>query len=135
MYLGDLPSWLKKISDQLFQDGLFSVMPDQAIINEYIPGQGIADHIDCTPCFGNVIASLSLGAPVIMNMKHEGQTVPIWLEKSSLLILQDEARSKWTHGIPRRKKDVVNNTTLKRGRRISITFRTVIIPAVGRPSS
>ncbi|MEO0410804.1 MAG: alpha-ketoglutarate-dependent dioxygenase AlkB [Pseudomonadota bacterium] len=31
-------------------------------MNEYTPGQGIAPHVDCVPCFGPFAASLSLGS-------------------------------------------------------------------------
>lgn len=127
MHLGELPIWLQDIATRLYNDGLIPNIPDQAIINEYQPGQGIADHIDCTPCFGDVIISLSLAAPVVMDLKHYKQAISILLEPRSLLVLRDEARYKWTHGIARRKQDIVNNVSLKRQRRLSITFRKMII--------
>ena len=37
-------------------------MPDQLIVNEYQPGQGISAHIDCEPCFKNTIVTVSLGS-------------------------------------------------------------------------
>ena len=54
MRLGQLPPWLSRIVQHLHDDGLVSQMPDQAIINEYMPGQGIADHIDSAPSFSVV---------------------------------------------------------------------------------
>jgi len=127
MCLGELPSWLRSIAIQLHDDGLIPDIPNQAIINEYQPGQGIADHIDCTPCFGDVVISLSLAAPVVMDLKHDGRSIPILLEPRSLLVFQNEARYQWTHGIGRRKYDIINGVSLKRERRLSITFRKVII--------
>jgi alkylated DNA repair dioxygenase AlkB len=128
-YLGPLPRWLERIATQLRRDGLIPVEPDQAIVNEYEPGQGIADHVDCTPCFGDVVISLSLGASVIMDLKQkeEGRHVPLWLEPRSLLVLRDEARYSWTHGIPGRQQDVWQGQTIPRGRRVSVTFRKVIV--------
>lgn len=38
--LGNLPDWLDEIAAQLQRDGLVPELPDQAIINEYEPGQG-----------------------------------------------------------------------------------------------
>lgn len=70
-YIGPLPSWLHSLSQRLFEDGIFSQAPDQAIINEYLPGQGIAAHIDCIPCFADTIASISLGSNCMMDF--EGQ--------------------------------------------------------------
>src|SRR5436190_18377754 len=43
MYLGPLPVWLEDLATLILQDGYCRVPPDQAIINEYLPGQGIAD--------------------------------------------------------------------------------------------
>lgn len=59
--LGALPDWLGSEVGALCGLGLFAPAPDQVIVNEYEPGQGIAPHIDCVPCFGPTIASLSLG--------------------------------------------------------------------------
>jgi len=39
--------------------------------------------------------------------------------------MQDDARSKFTHGIPPRKKDNINRMIIKRNRRVSITYRKV----------
>ena len=59
--LGRLPAWLDCMIARLVDSGYFCHPPDQAIINEYLPGQGIALHVDCGTCFGERIASLSLG--------------------------------------------------------------------------
>ncbi len=126
MYLGALPVWLEHVAAHLNADCLIPAIPDQAIINEYLPGQGIADHIDCTPCFGEVVISLSLSAPVVMALKHDSQTVEVMLEPRSLLVLREESRFDWTHGIAKRKQDSWNGQTLERQRRVSATFRKVI---------
>ena len=127
MYLGELPVWLQDMAKHLYDDGLISEIPDQVIINEYQPGQGIADHVDCMPCFGDVIFSLSLGSSVVMDLKQAGKTVQILLEPCSLLVLSGEARYKWTHGIPKRKQDNFVGQIINRKRRISLTFRKVIV--------
>jgi alkylated DNA repair dioxygenase AlkB len=41
MFLGPLPDWSLPIADRLHVNGLMQ-RPDQLIINEYLPGQGIA---------------------------------------------------------------------------------------------
>lgn len=66
MRLGPLPDWLVEYCQGLYDKGHFSKLPDQVIINEYQPGQGIASHIDCAPCFEDTIASVSLGSPCVM---------------------------------------------------------------------
>ena len=127
MRLGQLPPWLSRIVQHLHDDGLVSQMPDQAIINEYMPGQGIADHIDSAPSFSEVVTSLSLGSVVVMEMKKNDQIVSILLEPRSLFVMRGAARYEWTHGIPKRKQDRSDGQTLARERRLSITFRRVII--------
>lgn len=69
-YLGPLPEWLASMAERLWENGTFAVRPDQVIVNEYLPGQGIAPHIDCEPCFGGTIASLSLGSACVMAFSH-----------------------------------------------------------------
>ncbi|MFZ0546134.1 MAG: alpha-ketoglutarate-dependent dioxygenase AlkB [Candidatus Promineifilaceae bacterium] len=124
MYLGDLPEWLTRIAKQLHYDGLIDAIPDQVIINEYQPGQGIAAHIDCEPCFGNRVFSLSLGGSAIMEFSQPSQqTVEVLLEPRSLVMIYGEARYDWKHAIPARKSD----NMVPRTRRISLTFRKVTI--------
>ena len=67
MRIGELPEWLKRLSHKLYKDGYMPEVADQVIINEYEPGQGIASHVDCEPCFKDTIASLSLGSDCVMN--------------------------------------------------------------------
>jgi alkylated DNA repair dioxygenase AlkB len=126
--LGALPSWLHRLCDQLKSDGIFSAAPNQIIVNEYQPGQGISAHIDCVPCFGETIASLSLGSSCIMALhqpttreKHE-----YFLSPRSLMTLAEDARYVWQHSIPARKSDVWQGVKIPRGRRISLTFRNMI---------
>lgn len=120
-YLGPLPDWLTDIADKL------PFMPDQAIVNEYLPGQGISAHIDCEPCFGDHIASLSLGSAAIMQFEKDGQREELYLEPCSLLILSGAARYEWTHAIHARKSDKVNGFKHQRERRVSVTFRSMVI--------
>ncbi len=127
-YLGPLPDWLNGLAQRLQVDGVFDVAPDQVIVNEYQPGQGIASHVDCEPCFGEIIASLSLGSGCVMEFDHlhSPSRVSHWLEPLSLLTLTGESRFDWKHGIPARKSDPLEAGPLARGRRISLTFRNVV---------
>lgn len=129
MYLGKLPNWSEPLIEILLNHKNFAVRPDQMIINEYEPGQGIAHHIDCEPCFGNVIASFSLNSRCVMSFIHtkNDSTQELQLEPNSLLIMRGEARYDWKHGISARKTDNYNNNVYIRSRRISITFRKVIL--------
>ena len=127
-YLGSLPDWLKSLAQQLYTDSIFQRIPNQVIVNEYEPGQGISAHIDCTPCFVETIASLSLGSSCVMQLAHpaSGQREDIPLHPCSLIILSGDARYQWTHAIPARKSDTLNGIKHPRTRRVSLTFRMMV---------
>lgn len=129
MNLGPIPWWLKVYTARLATDGIFKEEPDQVIINEYIPGQGISRHIDCVTCFTDTVASLSLGSTCAMDLEHvsSGQKGSMMLDTGSLLVLSGEARYNWMHSIPARKEDVWQGNSFIRERRISLTFRKVIL--------
>ncbi len=126
--IGVLPDWLQTYAVSLKQAGLFSEMPDQVIINDYQPGQGISAHIDCVPCFAVTIASLSLGSPCVMDFTQSktGEKSSLLLEPRSLLVLSGDARYAWQHAIAGRKTDRYNGQIIERTRRISLTFRKVL---------
>jgi alkylated DNA repair dioxygenase AlkB len=116
-HIGPLPSWLDFLQQRL------KMKFDQVIINEYEPGQGISAHID-SKMFGNVIISVSLGSHTTMKFKnvYSKEEREMLLQPLSALVLTDKARYEWLHSIPCRKKD----DGKERGRRVSITFRTVL---------
>lgn len=128
-YLGTLPDWLLSVSNKLHDDSVFSSMPDQVIVNEYLPGQGISAHIDCVPCFADTIASLSLGSPCVMDFSNPqtSEKKSVVLKERSLIVLSGPARYKWQHAIPARKSDIINGIKTERVRRVSLTFRNVIL--------
>lgn len=129
MFLGSLPVWLASLAKELHEDGFIAETPDQVIINEYMPGQGIAAHVDCEPCFGDTILSLTLGSSCAMGFSHleRNEKQEFLLMPCSLVVMRGESRYGWKHGIPGRKTDLWQGTTVERGRRISLTFRQVIL--------
>lgn len=129
MYLGPLPDWARALAVRLHRDGFVDRVPDQLIINEYVPGQGISSHVDCVPCFGDTILSLSLGSPCIMLFTRLRATekVEVLLEPGSLTVMQGDARYTWKHSIPPRKTDAYRGRTITRGRRVSLTLRNIIV--------
>ncbi len=128
--LGPLPDWLRPLALAVSGPGLLDAVPDQVIVNEYRPGQGISAHVDCLPCFGPRIATLSLGAACVMRFRHPGTGTYVEraLEPGSLRVLAGPARTDWRHEIPARKSDVVDGVRRARGRRVSVTFRTIVRP-------
>jgi len=120
-----LPDWAQPIGRRIKTLSLFEELPNQIGINEYLPGQGIAPHIDrhCGP-----VASLSLGSGCVMDLVSlfGKPTISFWLAPRSLIVLRGEARSAWKHGIARRQKDVIDGRIYRRRRRVSITFRRLV---------
>ena len=129
MRLGPLPPWLTGVADRIAELPEFDRRPDQVIVNEYLPGQGISAHVDCEPCFGPTIASLSLGgsADMVFRNRLTDEQATLSLEPLSLLILSGAARYDWTHQIPARKSDLIAGVREPRSRRVSLTFRTVLL--------
>jgi alkylated DNA repair dioxygenase AlkB len=133
MRIGPLPDWLQMLAQRLYDEtGLFERPPEQVIVNEYEPGQGIAMHTDHSG-FGSTVAMVSLGDEWQMDFSKslgDGSETKahMMLERGSALILTDEARRKWRHGIAKRLTDGAHRER-KRKRRVSLTFRTVNQPA------
>ena len=132
--IGPLPEWLAQLSNMVHEVAsteakqlLDADQPfEQAIINEYLPGQGIAPHID-RDCFGPLVATVSLGSAVNMDLccDSTGDEHVQRLTPRSLVLLYGDARSKWRHGIAKRHSDTWDGQRTKRQRRVSITFRTI----------
>ncbi len=127
MRIGPLPDWLQNLAQRLYETGFFDRPPEQVIVNEYEPGQGIAMHTDHSG-FGSTVAMVSLGDEWQMDFsKSDGDAEAkshMMLERGSALILTGEARKKWRHGIAKRLTDGAHREH-KRKRRVSLTFRTV----------
>ena len=107
MYVGPLPRYAMEIGERLVKAGLLTAIPDQMIVNEYMPGQGITPHIDCEPCFADTIVTISLGSVYTMDFIDTAteDTKELTLEIGSALVLSHEARYRWKHGIKARKSD------------------------------
>jgi alkylated DNA repair dioxygenase AlkB len=118
------PDWLTPLASRVQYDAGFERFPENCVINEYLPGQGIAPHKDYST-FGPKVACVSLGSTVLLDFhapdlkeKHS-----ILVPPRSLWIIQGDARDKWLHGISPRLFDLIQGQRKKRERRISITFR------------
>ncbi|KAJ8596742.1 hypothetical protein M405DRAFT_103043 [Rhizopogon salebrosus TDB-379] len=134
----------------------------QAILNLYHPGEGISPHVDLLKRFDDGIIGVSFGSGCVMSFERvEGQEKELigkeeedgplvkdqwdlYLEDRSVLILSEDARYNWTHGIHGRPKDLVVSEKedgqgepewIERGTRLSITFRWLLPGAdiVGGP--
>ena len=126
MHIGALPDWLASLAQRLYTEtGLFNRVPEQAIVNEYLPGQGIAMHID-NPGFGHTVCMVSLLDDWEMDFAENWKDKePALLKRGSSVLLTGPARKEWQHGIAPRKSDGFSRDRRPRQRRISLTFRTV----------
>jgi alkylated DNA repair dioxygenase AlkB len=125
-----LPDFILGIARELKGRGWFASVPDQVIVNEYEPGQGIAPHID-RDCFGPSVATLSLGDRWPMQFiplsrsAVAAESEEIFLDVGSMLVLRGNARTEWMHGIVKRRTDGQGRSRRQRMRRVSVTFRPV----------
>lgn len=127
MHIGALPDWLADLAKKLYDEtGLFDGVPEQVIVNEYLPGQGIATHID-HPGFGPTVCTISLLDDWEMDFSENWRDKsPALLQRGSCVLLTEEARSVWQHGIAPRKSELTEAGRRPRKRRLSLTFRTVL---------
>lgn len=121
-----MPALIYRLSQKIVENKILLNQPDQVIINEYVPGKGIKPHKDRN-YFDNQICGVNLGSGCIMRfIKGNGvEVVDVEIPRRSLYVMQDEARYKWKHAIPPRKKDKVDGNIQQRERRVSITYRKV----------
>jgi alkylated DNA repair dioxygenase AlkB len=120
-----IPDWCGFLINRLLENCILSAIPDQLIVNEYKPGQGIFPHVDDVRSFEDGIVSLSLGSEVMMDFVDNQDTSikkEVALKRRSVISLHGDARYNWRHGIAARKSDY----GIKRGRRVSLTFRKMI---------
>ncbi|KAI4327916.1 hypothetical protein L6164_020325 [Bauhinia variegata] len=156
--LGELPSFVSPILERISSFPNFTnaenIVLDQLTVNEYPPGVGLSPHIDTHSAFEDLIFSLSLAGPCIMEFRRyeNGDRLPkdsstdtklesseddlnfikrvIYLPPRSVLLMSGEARYAWHHYIPHHKIDVVNDRVIRRAsRRVSFTFRKVRVGA------
>jgi hypothetical protein len=93
----------------------------QAILNLYQPGEGITPHVDLLGRFGDGIIGVSFGGGCVMRFDKvpsetreqgaEGEDNSRWelyLPERSVIVLSEEARYEWTHGIDERSEDFVS---------------------------
>lgn len=127
------PPALHCLAEVLYRNKILKDYPNQIIVNEYEPGQGIGKHRDHHPIFGYDVATMSLGSGLEMQFepyknfkkKLPNEPLKIYLEPGSVLVFGGDARYKYSHEIKKRKSDTVDGRKIKRGKRISITFRHV----------
>lgn len=126
--LRSLPEWLLSLAARIRADGWLEAEVVNAVVNEYLPGQGIAAHRDHL-AFGPTVAAVSLGGATILELEdptaHAPRRVLLDVQPRSLCVLGGEARSHWLHGIAARQSDKIDGLKRPRERRVSVTLRTL----------
>lgn len=139
-----LPSFLHPLLEKLISDEIFPSEnpPNHVLVNRYLPGQGIAAHVD-GPAYRPTAAIISLSTPILMHFYQRNQTsdaIPsksfcsLLLRPRSLLILSKEAYSHVYHAILARESDHIDDSvlnsrpeergnTVERRERLSLTIR------------
>jgi len=100
----------------------------QVIVNEYLPGQGIAAHIDDRQQFGDWVVAVSLGGACEMEFvsRRTGDKHRVRLAPRSMYAMTGDSRHRWTHAIAARKSDPApGGGRVARATRVSITFRSL----------
>lgn len=152
--LDHLSSALRPVLPDETHELLFPLVPTQArqaIINLYEPGEGITPHVDLLGRYDDGIIGVSFGSGAVMRFDkvdddlgsledsdedEDGDGVErkrwdLYLPERSVLVLSEEARYDWTHGIDKRTRDYVCDATdggkwIARSPRISVTFRWML---------
>jgi alkylated DNA repair dioxygenase AlkB len=121
-----MPPEIYQLSQEIVEQKILMLQPDQVIINEYVPGEGIKPHKD-RAYYENQICGVNLGSGCIMRFIKgmNDEVIDIEIPPRSLYVMQDDARKKWKHAIPPRKKDNIEGMVKHRERRVSITYRKV----------
>ncbi|KAI9300311.1 hypothetical protein BJ944DRAFT_273223 [Cunninghamella echinulata] len=150
LQFGKLDPFLQKVADKIQHYSFFpshirqrQPLFNQASINYYEQGEGIISHVDLLQ-YEDGIAILSLLSSVCMTMKpatkesmEQGyatidgvskeesshQQRDILLRPGDILLLHSAARYEFEHGIIERMFDVINDETIVRGKRVSVSLR------------
>lgn len=104
------PPWLRSLTNHV-EDAAGTLILNAVTINEYLPGQGIAPHVDNVRSFGPVMAILSLGGEAVFRLGERAEILP----SGSLLVISGEER-KNSHSV-----DPVEV------RRVSLVFRRKVL--------
>lgn len=120
----------------------------QAIINFYLPGEGITPHVDLLGRYADGIVGVSLGSGCVMTFAEvvaanptpedsqlgdaqpSKETPPrrydVYLPRRSVIVLSGPARYDWAHSIEEQAEDWVDGELIARRERLSVTFRWML---------
>ena len=127
MTTGNLPEWSEKYISRMLKNDLINKYPNQITVNRYLPGEGIAAHIDVPDIFDNDLYSISLGSGCNIILESEYKKEEYYIEPRTFMLFRDQARYEYTHCIKRLKYDIIGGHEVQRNTRYSVTFRNVLL--------
>eukprot|EP01118_Nematostelium_gracile_P001942 TRINITY_DN12008_c0_g1_i1.p1 TRINITY_DN12008_c0_g1~~TRINITY_DN12008_c0_g1_i1.p1 ORF type:complete len:228 (+),score=42.04 TRINITY_DN12008_c0_g1_i1:72-755(+) len=118
--------------ERVHREGIIPDLPDSVQINIYENGGGCPMHTDAKS-IGDSIAMFSLMSPAVMGLGKIVQSqerlppaaipsVRMLLVPGSLLVMRDEVRYNWEHGIVPEETTEFNGERLTNQERISVVF-------------
>lgn len=139
----DFPPLLRSLMSRVSE---FLCRPlNHALVNEYLPGQGIMAHTD-GPAFLPVITTVTLGGHTVLDLYDpidantgssptERRRGGMLLERRSLVVITQSVYHNMLHGISEKTEDTVDDSiwngegrrgeVISRDRRVSLTLRIV----------
>ena len=108
---GPVPEYLEALNRKIVENGLSTQTYQSISINEYLPGNSIAPHIDNRES-GETIAIITLMGSAEIRFELDDIVYDLLLEPGSLIQMRGDSRWKWNHSIP-----------AVREKRYSIVFR------------
>jgi len=152
---GPMTCWLDALIDELMRLGVFSpeCRPNNVLVNEYSPEEGILHHTD-GPLYFHRVAVLSLGSDCVLSLRRNlspsqigqhfaGDVSSVVLRRRSLFVFENSAYSAHKHGIEGAPLQVVGQNgpcangalanapdcseVRREGPRISLTFRQLLV--------
>lgn len=133
-----IPEIFNTLIEKLINDKLIDRKPDQLIINRYLPGEGISEHIDSISAFDDNIISVSLGSSCgfVFSKADDSDdsddsstednyddVYNVYLKRKTLIIMKGKSRYNYKHSIKPVKQDMIKGKLIDRGIRYSLTFR------------
>ncbi|KAF9204347.1 hypothetical protein BGZ49_005399 [Haplosporangium sp. Z 27] len=123
----ELPSMFSFLTKRLLDNKIYSKCPNSIIVNEYEAGQGIMPHVDAPKLFGPTITALSLLSECVMTFQHVKDSSLSSLTRRSLVVMNESCRYDYKHSISKDPIEYVDGQEIIRARRVSITYRDMLI--------
>lgn len=97
-----VPQGFLKLIDHLQSSKIMTIKPNQINVYGYRPGQGIHQHFDNPEQYENEIVMVSLTGSCTLRFTNDktGAVYDVEAKPGTVVVIRDEARYVWKHGIP-----------------------------------